>query len=58
MKNVIQINENDNIVVVLKDLSKGEVISIGNKEVTLKEDVKRGHKIATADISLGGNIIK
>ncbi|MCB2305836.1 altronate dehydratase family protein [Clostridium estertheticum] len=58
MKNVIQINENDNIVVVLKDLSKGEVISIGNKEVILKEDVKRGHKIATADISLGGNIIK
>ncbi|MCB2352541.1 UxaA family hydrolase [Clostridium estertheticum] len=58
MKNVIQINENDNIVVVLKDLSKGEVISIGNKEVILKEDVKRGHKIATADISLGRNIIK
>ncbi|HEY8891919.1 MAG TPA: altronate dehydratase family protein [Clostridium sp.] len=58
MKNIIQINENDNIVVALTDLSKDEVIYIGNKEVTLKEDVKRGHKIAASDINIGGNIIK
>jgi len=58
MKNIIQINELDNIVVALKDVSEGEVISIGTKEVTLKEEVKRGHKIAIKDITLGGDIVK
>jgi len=58
MKNIIQINENDNVVVALTDLVKGEVISISNRDITLKEDVKRGHKIATVDIKLNENIIK
>jgi len=58
MKNIIQINENDNIVVALTDLSKAEIISIGKKQVTLKEEVKRGHKIATRDIKMDDNIIK
>ncbi|MGV8981266.1 UxaA family hydrolase [Clostridium sp.] len=58
MKNIIQINEKDNIVVALTDFLKGEVISIGNSEVTLKEDIKRGHKIATLDIKINDNIIK
>ncbi|MBC8062811.1 MAG: altronate dehydratase [Clostridiaceae bacterium] len=58
MKNLIQINENDNIVVALTDLSKGEVISIGNKDITLKEEVKRGHKIAIEHIAVNENIIK
>jgi len=58
MKNVIQINEKDNIVVALTDLSISEVISIGNKDITLREEIKRGHKIAIEDIKIGGNIIK
>jgi altronate hydrolase len=58
LKNIIKINGNDNVVVALLDLSKGEVISIDNKEVTLKEDIKKGHKIALKDIKVGENIIK
>lgn len=58
MKNIIQINQNDNIVVALTDLSVGEVICVGNSEVTIKEEIKRGHKIATADIKVDENIIK
>jgi altronate hydrolase len=58
MKNLIQINENDNVVVALTDLPKGEVILVGNKEIILKEEVKRGHKIAITDIKVNENIIK
>jgi altronate hydrolase len=58
MKNIIYINEADNIVVALTDLSKGEVISVGSSEVTLKEDIKKGHKIAIQHIKLNENIIK
>ncbi len=43
MKNIIQINEKDYIVVALTDLLNVGIISVGNKDITLKEEVKRGH---------------
>jgi altronate hydrolase len=58
MKNIIQINKNDNIVVALMDLSMGDIITIGSSKLTLKEDIKRGHKIAIEDIKAEENIIK
>ncbi|NMM63985.1 altronate dehydratase [Clostridium sp. P21] len=58
MKNVIKINENDNVVVALTDLQKGEIVEIDNEKVSLKEAVKRGHKIAIRKIKLNENIIK
>lgn len=58
MKNVIKISENDNVVVALRDLEKGQIIEIDNEKVSLKEAVKRGHKIAVRKIKLNENIIK
>lgn len=58
MKNVIKINENDNVVVALRDLEKGQIIEIDNEKISLKEAVKRGHKIAVRKIKLNENIIK
>ncbi|WPC43262.1 altronate dehydratase family protein [Clostridium sp. JS66] len=58
MKNVIKINENDNVVVALTDLQKGEIVEIDNEKISIKEAVKRGHKIAVRKIKLNENIIK
>lgn len=58
MKNVIKINENDNVVVALKDLTKGEVVDIDNLKINIEQDIKRGHKIAIKDIKCNENIIK
>ena len=58
MKKYFKINDNDNIIVALTDFSKGELISIDGREVLVKEEVKRGHKIAAVDIKAGENIIK
>ncbi|AWI06410.1 UxaA family hydrolase [Clostridium drakei] len=58
MKNVIKINENDNVVVALTDLEKGEIVEIDNEKISIKEAVKRGHKIAVRKIKLNENIIK
>lgn len=58
MKNIIKINENDNIVVALTDLTEGQVIPIGSSKITLKEDIKRGHKIAISDIKVDEDVIK
>ncbi|MDT8717400.1 altronate dehydratase [Clostridium sp. 19966] len=58
MKNFIKINSDDNVVVALSDIKKGDTISVDNADIVLKEDVNRGHKISLIDISTGGNIVK
>ncbi|WP_315070036.1 altronate dehydratase family protein [uncultured Clostridium sp.] len=58
MKEFIKINEKDNVVVALTDLAKGKTIEVDNKKIEIKEDVKRGHKIAIVDISTDENVIK
>lgn len=58
MKEIIKINEKDNVVVALRDLAKGEIFEIDNNKIEVKEDVKRGHKVAIADVSVDENIVK
>jgi len=58
MKEILKINEKDNVVVALRDLSKNEIIEIDNKKIEITEDVKRGHKIAINSIVINENIIK
>ena len=54
----IRINPNDNVVVALDNLKKGELISIDNLQLTLAEDIPTGHKLALKDINKDENIIK
>lgn len=54
----IRINDNDNVVVALKDIAKGDVIQSGNIDFTANEDIKAGHKIALKDIKGGNDVIK
>ena len=56
--NVIQLNYIDNIVVALKDLNAGQVITFNDKTIQLLADVPRGHKIAVRDIAEQEQIIK
>lgn len=58
MKEILKINENDNVVVALTDLKKDTVISVNNREIVLKEDVNRGHKIAIQTIETTENVVK
>jgi altronate hydrolase len=58
MKEVIRIHQEDNVAVALRDFLAQENLMVNGKEVSLKEEVKRGHKIAIAPISAGDNIIK
>ncbi|MCM3727333.1 altronate dehydratase family protein [Neobacillus cucumis] len=58
MLEFIQINEIDNVVVALQDLAKGQSIRVNEDEVVLKEDVKRGHKVAIKEINEKEYVIK
>ncbi|MBR1669233.1 MAG: altronate dehydratase [Butyrivibrio sp.] len=59
MSRFLQIHPEDNVVVCLEELKKGEKITLGDgKEITANEDIPAGHKIAIKDISKDSNIIK
>lgn len=54
MNKFLIIQPNDNVMVALTDLKKGEVVN----NVTILSDIIKGHKIALTDIKKSENIIK
>ena len=59
MKRFLKINAADNVAVALADdLRAGETLDVEGAEVTLREDVARGHKFALRDIAQGENVVK
>jgi len=62
-KRAMMIHPNDNTATALNDIDPGENISLVSKsgpigEMTAKEAIPFGHKIATADIKKGDKILK
>lgn len=58
MKEFIKINSKDNVIIVLRDYRKDEIIKIDGKEIKILQDTMKGHKIALENISKGENILK
>lgn len=59
MKNkTIQLNPRDNVVVALQDIAAEETITVGEGKIVVREDIKRGHKIAINDFAPSANVIK
>ena len=59
MKRFLKINAVDNVAVAIADdLKKGEVVEIDGQQITLQEDITRGHKCALREIAEGENVIK
>ncbi len=55
---LLQIHANDNVAVALSGITKGEVLQVGQRSVSVLADVDRGHKVALADIPSGAAVIK
>lgn len=58
MKDFIVINKEDNVAVALKDLEAGRSFIINDREITITEDIKKGHKFSIKSIDEGENILK
>lgn len=58
MKEYLRIHENDNVIVAIQEIAAGTSVSIGDVQVTAKETIPAGHKMAIYDILQGGDIIK
>ena len=54
MKKYIIIDKNDNVMVALEDFEKGDIVN----NITILEEVKKGHKVAIKEIKQGENVIK
>lgn len=58
MKDYIKIHENDNVIVAIKEIAAGETVNAGDVQVTAKETIPAGHKMALFDIVEGGDVVK
>lgn len=58
MKDFIKINDKDNIVIALRDFKMGEHINVDGREVSIKDIIPKGHKIALESLEQGSRIIK
>lgn len=58
MDRYIQIHPKDNVAVALTDLPAGEVLHLSGRDVTLREAIPVGHKIALADLKEQDQVIK
>lgn len=56
-KKVLKVHEDDNVVVALTNLSKGETVSLNGQDYTLLEDITAKHKFVATDLNAGDSII-
>ena len=54
----LQVHPDDNVAVAIEALAAGTTVSVGEGEVTLRDDVPKGHKIALRDLGAGADVIK
>src|SRR5260370_31143254 len=54
---VLRIHPQDNVLVALTDLRKGETIPTPDKEYVLQSDVSAKHKFTTQDLKLGDTVV-
>ncbi|SMC74301.1 UxaA family hydrolase [Pedobacter africanus] len=57
VKSFLQIHPDDNVLVALQDLPKGQIIVWNGKEIILQQDVHAKHKFFIDDLEVGGNVL-
>jgi altronate dehydratase len=56
---IVTLGERDNVVVAVRALAAGEQVALpGGRVLTLAADVPFGHKLATAAIAAGADVVK
>jgi len=58
MSEYILIHANDSVILALKPLAAGSIITVNGHDILLKEDVERGSKIAIKSIHKNDDILK
>jgi altronate hydrolase len=56
-KSFLQIHPDDNVLVALQDLPKGQIIPWNNMEIILQDDIHAKHKFFIQDLNIGEEVI-
>lgn len=56
-KRFLQIHPDDNVLVALQDLSKGELISWNDTNIILQDDIHAKHKFFIEDLNIGDEVL-
>lgn len=56
MKKILKIHPSDNVIVALKDLTKGECVEHNEQQYQMLENIPAKHKFYTEDIAKGGEV--
>lgn len=56
-RKVLKVHEDDNVLVALTDLPKGESIAYNGEQYVLQDDIKAKHKFFTQDMQPGNEVI-
>jgi altronate hydrolase len=57
-KDYLIINSKDNVAVALRDLKKGEIVSVAGRVLKLRTDIPKRYKFALKDFGAGDQVIK
>jgi altronate hydrolase len=57
VKSFLQIHPDDNVLVALQDLPKGQIIEWNGQVITLKDDIHAKHKFFIEDLSVGAEVL-
>lgn len=58
METVLKIDSKDNLVTCLREVKKGEEITVDGKKIKVNADIPQFHKIAVEDIAKGDTCYK
>jgi len=58
MSSWVKLHEKDHVIIALQSFSKGDVVGVDGTELTLSDDVPKGHKILLRAVAEGDDILK
>lgn len=58
MRPFIKLHEDDNVVVALVNLQPGDELTIDEHSIVVKEEIKKGHKLAIKKIEENQDVVK
>ncbi len=58
LQRTVVLDPGDNVAVALTELEAGESLQCGNQTLVIRQGIPAGHKVALAEIVIGGAVLK
>ncbi|MFK7696080.1 UxaA family hydrolase [Paenibacillus sp. HJGM_3] len=58
MNNWVRLSERDHVIIALQPFAKGDTVNVDGVELSILDDVPKGHKILTRPVAAGEDVLK